>query len=307
MKVLMISGDRRVVEPGSEAAARLALQRSAVEQLDVFVWPQIDSMLRVGAAAWKGRYEVVTVQDPFWRGLVGYAAARLSGARLNVQVHADLAGQSALRRAIAAFLLRHADTVRVVSERVRKTLPAPVAERAQVLPVYSNLEPFMHIERRAHVRFAQTILWIGRFEPEKNPLRALSIVERVRAAGVDAGLIMLGAGSLEETLRRQAEQMALPVEFPGWQDPKEFLPVADVVLSTSAYESYGVSIIESLAAGVPVVSLDVGVAKEAGAVVCRPERMAETVVEVLRKKMRGELRIPVLDEAAWARAWRETL
>lgn len=65
--------------------------------------------------------------------------------------------------------------------------------------------------------------------------------------------------------------------------PAVFLETADVVLCTSLYESWGASIVEALAAGVPVVAPDVGVAKEAGATVVPRAQLAEAVVRVLEE------------------------
>jgi glycosyltransferase involved in cell wall biosynthesis len=87
----------------------------------------------------------------------------------------------------------------------------------------------------------------------------------------------------------------------------EYLKVADVVLSTSKHESYGASIIEALAAGVPVVSLDVGVAREAGASVVVPEQVVQATVEILHKGLRGQLQLAMASEEEWAVQWRETL
>ncbi len=294
-----------MLEPGSDAAKRLALQKSVVDQLDVFVWPAVHSALGVLRAA-RG-CDVVTTQDPFWRGLLGLVAARASGARLNVQVHADLDGQPFWRAWLAQFVLKQADRVRVVSQRVGRALP-PTKAKVSVLPIYIDLAPFNNIVRHPHPQFAKTLLWIGRFEAEKDPLQALVILEGVRRAGIDAGLVMLGDGSLGEALRTQAKQMSLPVQFPGWQNPIEFLSVADVVLSTSKYESYGASVVESLAAGVPVVSFDVGVARDAGAqIVEDAESMTQAVVQILTSPMSGVLQLSVLPKQEWAQQWKNTL
>src|SRR4051812_28906343 len=94
MKVLMISGDKRVLDAGTDAHRRLELQRGTVEQLDAYVWPQVHSAWEILRAARSTRPDVVTAQDPFWRGLLGWLVARACGAKLNVQVHADLSGQS---------------------------------------------------------------------------------------------------------------------------------------------------------------------------------------------------------------------
>jgi len=308
MKVLMISGDRNLLTEGSGAWARLELQRASVDQLDVYVWPQLHTWHEISLAGQKTVYDVVTAQDPFWRGLLAWRIARRTGAKLNIQIHTDLSAQPCMRRVLAYFLLRRADSVRVVSEKIKEFLaPLHLHATISVLPVFVDLAPYRSLPHRAHSRFKKTILWVGRFEPEKDPAYVLSILRSVRESGIDAGLILLGAGSLEESLRAVAKDVMPYVEFPGWQNPLPYLEMADVVVSTSKHESYGASMLEALAAGVPVVAPDVGIAKEAGAMIVPRKDLAAAVREVLHSGQRGELRITVLSREEWAKRWRETL
>ncbi len=289
MKVLMITGDKNF-----SASPRFALQRAQVERLEVVymgpgsVWPKIP----------EGHFDVVTVQDPFWRGLFAWRAARRMGARLNVQVH------TSVLTIFGKYILRKADSVRVVSEKIKKQVEGiGVKAPVRVLPIYIDISKFQNIARQPHDK--KIILWIGRFEDEKDPVSAISVLEKVLAAGIDVKLIMLGSGSLEKKLKQLA--VGLPVEFPGWQDPKRYLAQADVVLSTSKHESYGVSMIEALVASVPVVAPDIGVAREAGAVVVPREKLAETVAEVLKSGQCGELKLQLPDAHEWARRWEASL
>ena len=304
MKVLMISGDKHLLEEGTEAHARLALQKAQIEQLDVFVWPQVHSWYEISRAARENRYDIVTAQDPFWRGLLAWRVARQTGTKLNVQVHTDLRVQSLFRRRLAHFLLRRANSVRVVSEKLREQVHATGTKASvHVLSIYVDVNRFKNLVPTPHSQ--KTILWVGRFEHEKYPLSAVSVFQEVRAKGIDAKLIMLGTGSLERELRQLAG--TLPIEFPGWQDPKPYLQVANVVLCTSKRESYGASVLEALAAGIPVVAPDVGIAKEAGAIMASRPELAHAVIAVLNSGQRGELKIPMLSADEWAKRWRETL
>lgn len=304
MKILSISGDRHVVQEGTDAHTRHAAMRERVEALDVFVWPQLHSWWSVFRAARTRAYTLVTAQDPFWRGLLAWVVSRAHNLPLNVQVHTDLSAHTWWRRLMARLVLRRADSVRVVSEKIKKQVAATGTKaRTHVLPIYLDLERFRKVERLPHDRPA--ILWVGRFEAEKDPLSAIEVLREVRAQGVDAVLIMLGAGRLEKALRKAAKD--LPVEFAGWQPPEQYLPVADVVLSTSRHESWGASIIEALAAGVPVVAPDVGIARDAGAVVVDRAHQASAVARVLKEQSRGELALSFLDRDAWVERWKETL
>lgn len=327
MKVLMLTGDKRMLVPGTEAYARLELQRKQVDVLDALYWGRGALFAPMFV---RGEYDVVTVQDPLWRGLAGWVIARRLGARLNVQVHMDLGRTPRSRReksrwgraeicaanfgakdfsrrlrgVLAGFVLRRADSVRVVSEKIKEQVESlGVCAPVRVLPVYIDLSRFRTVVREPHG--TKTILWVGRFEAEKDPELALEVFKKVRES-TDARLVMLGKGSMERALKAQA--VGLPVEFPGWRDPLPYYATADVVLSTSSYESFGASIVEALAAGVPTVAPDVGIAREAGATVVPRERLAQAVAELLRSPAaRGELRLALLAADAWGARWKESL
>src|SRR3990167_8578451 len=105
MRVLMITGDRNFV-----SSERFSLQESVVEKLEVVYWGR-------GSAGWRmwpkipaGMFDVVTSQDPFWRGLFAWRAARRMGAKLNIQVH------TSVLNILGKFILRRADSIRVVSQ-----------------------------------------------------------------------------------------------------------------------------------------------------------------------------------------------
>src|SRR6185437_4720306 len=267
-------------------------------------WPQVHTLAQIFTAARKHHYDVITAQDPFWRGHLAHHLKQFFGGRLNIQVHTDLSAYSPFKRLFARLQLRSASSVRVVSEKIKaQVLAMGVRAPITVLPVFIDVSRFRTLQRESHSQ-QQTILWIGRFEPEKDPLFAIEILQQIRRS-VDAKLVMLGSGSLELDLKRIAKDLL--IEFPGWQDPAHYLARADVVLCTSKHESYGVSMIEALAAGVPVVAPDVGIAKGAGAIVVASDQLAEAVIDVLQTGKRGELKLHLPSKEEWAKAWRDSL
>ncbi|MGH7141440.1 MAG: glycosyltransferase [Minisyncoccia bacterium] len=292
MNVLTITGDKSF-GPGNK---RYELQRAQVDELVAVYWGRSSLWPKIP----QGTFDVVTSQDPFFRGLFAWHAARTRGAKLHIQVHTDLDAQPLLRHVLAQIVLCHADGIRVVSEKLKARVEkVGVRAPVSVLPIFINVSRFRSPVRKSHE--GKNMLWVGRFEEEKDPLAAISIFEKVRRETPDAKLIMLGKGSLEARLKDEAKNLA--VEFPGWQDPIPFLEKADVVLSTSKHESFGASIVEALAAGVPVVAPDVGIAREAGAFVVSREGLAQKVIEVLQSGVRAELKLHLSNAEEWARAW----
>ena len=65
--------------------------------------------------------------------------------------------------------------------------------------------------------------------------------------------------------------------------------------------------IEALAARIPVVAPDVGVAKEAGAIIADRDKLAERVIEVLKNPPQAHLKLPVLTGDEWVQAWKDSL
>jgi glycosyltransferase involved in cell wall biosynthesis len=310
MKVLMISGDKHLLDPNTGAGKRLLLQRGVVDQLDVVVWPQLHSTVHLYRMALKNKYDVITVQDPFWRGVIGIKCAWLSGAKLNVQVHTDLEAHSRFKRCVARFVLRRANSIRVVSEKIKPQV-GKIGTRAPmyVLPVFVDTEKFKHIVRRP--RSNPVLLWVGRFEEEKDPVLAVKVAKKVREKIPLVTMIMVGNGTLMDEVTREANNgpIQMPIEQPGWQtDLIMYYEQANVVLCTSKYESWGASIVEALAAGIPVVAPDVGIAEEYGAKVVPREKLAEAVIEVLNNKEQGHLKnISTYSASEWAQKWKESL
>lgn len=305
----MITGDKNF-KPGNP---RYDLQVGAVEELAVVYWGRGSAPPAGGWWMWpkipKGKFDVVTAQDPLWRGHLAAHLAWFFGAKINLQVHTDLSALPWLKRRFATFNLRKADSIRVVSEKIKQQVERiGVHATVTVLPVYIDIEKFKNITHQPQ-KNKKAILWVGRFEKEKDPLLAITVLEQVRKAGVDVKLVLLGAGNLEKLLRAEAVRLSLTdyIEFPGWCDPVEYLAVADVVLCTSKHESYGASIVEALAAGVAVVAPNVGVAREAGAIIASKEKLAEAVVDVLKSNKKGELKLHLPSAEEWAKRWEETL
>ena len=119
-------------------------------------------------------------------------------------------------------------------------------------------ERYSDTVRDTYAKPAQTLLvHCGRLSVEKKPHRSLAALAGLRAAGVDAVLVVAGDGPLRARLERAARRRSLPAVFAGFvTDPKQLatlLASADVVVAPGPVETFGLAALEALACGTPVV------------------------------------------------------
>jgi glycosyltransferase involved in cell wall biosynthesis len=306
MKLLIIGTDRNLFDPESAVRARAVRYSTLVDEMHIIVytlrrahheseriaenvyihptaswskllylpdaWVLGRSILRGNSSDW-----VVSVQDPFESGLAGYALSLTESAPFHVQLHTDLFSPewrsasllNAIRYVIGLFLLRAADGIRVVSERVKKgvRLLGVSDDRITVVPIY--VETGGVAERtdltRSYPGYGKFVLSVGRFEWEKNFPSLLRAFKDVRKSHQDALLIIIGTGREHQRLTSIAEWLGVDehVRFLPWShDVSVYLRGAHCYVQPSLYEGWGMAVIEALAAGTPVVMTDVGCAGE---------------------------------------------
>ncbi|MFE9123452.1 glycosyltransferase [Streptomyces sp. NPDC007172] len=112
--------------------------------------------------------------------------------------------------------------------------------------------------RARHARGARVLLLLcSRLSVEKRPGLALDALVALRRAGVRAALVVAGDGPLAGSLKRRAAAERLPVEFLGHIADREALAdlqaAADICLAPGPAETFGLSALEALACGTPVV------------------------------------------------------
>lgn len=113
-----------------------------------------------------------------------------------------------------------------------------------------------------------TILSVGRVDEEKNPLMLADVLKRLVDEGGEWRLVAIGEGSLEQALRDRLHELGLGEvgSLRGYVDQSELPAVyrqSHVLLITSHTEGLPQVVLEAFAAGLPVVSTDVGGIAEA--------------------------------------------
>jgi glycosyltransferase involved in cell wall biosynthesis len=101
------------------------------------------------------------------------------------------------------------------------------------------------------------LLGIGRMTQQKRPLDLLEVLKSVRASIPSAVAVWVGDGEQRTVFEQKAQEMGLTpyVRVTGWvKDVRPYIGAASVVVSTSAFESFGYNVAEALAMERPVVA-----------------------------------------------------
>jgi len=205
--------------------------------------------------------------------ITGFLAQQMLGARppkLITTLHGTditLVGQDRTFFEITRFGIERSDGVTAVSEFLKKMTVEvfEIAKPIQVIPNFVDLSSFCRTrgyrDRSAFAPPGQKILLhVSNFRPVKRVLDVVRIHEKV-IREVPAVLLMVGEGPERASAQALARRLGIydHVRFLGRQDRiEEFTGVADVFLLPSELESFGLSALEALACGVPVVGSDAG-------------------------------------------------
>jgi phosphatidylinositol alpha-mannosyltransferase len=106
------------------------------------------------------------------------------------------------------------------------------------------------------------LLFIGRHEPRKGLLELLKAYRLLRKTGCDCRLLVVGTGPQEREARRYVMTRRLQgVEFLGRvsdEEKAQLLKTADVFIApATGRESFGIVLLEAMAAGCPIVASDI--------------------------------------------------
>ena len=149
-----------------------------------------------------------------------------------------------------------------------------------------------------------TLLFVGNLVNQKGVKYLLEAKKQLES---DAELLIVGDGPLKEELELQAKDISGVIFLGARRDVERIIPSADLLILPSISEGFPITLLESLASGVPVVATRVGgvrdiVKKEIGLVVepADPKALSEAIDTLLknnklRLEMKGRCREAVLN------------
>jgi glycosyltransferase involved in cell wall biosynthesis len=340
MKVLSLSLDQHILDKESVVAVRNARYGEALELYTIIVPSdssaivalsptttvygtggktravQFFNMLRLASSMMKkGGHDVITSQDTYYLGLIGFFLSRVYKAGHEVQV-LGIEKLTPLRKLISKFTLSHAHSIRVLSLRLKKRLITEFGikeDNMNLVPIYvevsslgfnasASFEEEQELKRH-QAEFNENygnrfnIVSVNRLVPIKNIPMQIEAVARLKDEFPQVLLHVLGDGPLKEELQKMIEERQISahviLQGPRFKtDLGSFLTESDCFVLTSNFEGYGMVIVEAATAGAPIVMTDVGcageVVKDQESALVVPINDVDAYTEALRRMLTDE-------------------
>jgi N-acetyl-alpha-D-glucosaminyl L-malate synthase BshA len=246
-----------------------------VSTYSLFEYPPHDLALaaKMAEVARDFSLDLLHVHYAIPHAIAGFLAQQMLGARaprLVTTLHGTdvtLVGQDRSFVDITRFGIERSDGVTAVSEFLRQMTidEFQVTKPIEVVPNFVDLSRHCAESAYRDVRaFApqgeKILLHMSNFRPVKRVLDIVRVLERVNRE-IPTVLLMVGDGPERASAQALARRLGISqsVRFLGRQDRiEQFTGVAHVYLLLSELESFGLSALEAMACGVPVIGTDVG-------------------------------------------------
>jgi phosphatidylinositol alpha-mannosyltransferase len=265
--------------------------------------PDPSAALRTIRALRDEQFDVVHLHEPIAPGPTLTALVFSTGPMVGTFHRAGISSLVRSLRPLAVWALGHLDLRAAVSEEARETAEKAVGGTYEV--VWNGIDVDLYQDAEPWPTEGPTIIFIGRHEPRKG---LAVLVEAMRRLGPEVTLWVGSQGPETEQLR-QATTDDPRIQWLGVLSEGEKvrrIRGADVLCAPSLHgESFGVILLEGMAAGTPIVGSDLAgyrtVANQGEAILVPPGD-AGALAEGLRAALRGGDEIDSMVELGLKRA-----
>ena len=212
----------------------------------------------------EGQFDVIHAHD-WLTYFAGIAAKRVSGKPLVVHMHAtefDRSGENINRRvyAIEKAGVQAADRVIAVSELTRRIVIGKYGIPADKVVTVHNAVRFGESEEAAPERAVKdkVVTFLGRITYQKGPDYFVEAAAKVLQRVSDVRFVMAGSGDLMNHVVRRVAQLGIAdrFHFTGFLkggEVQRMFRLSDVYVMPSVSEPFGISPLEAMRSGVPVI------------------------------------------------------
>lgn len=212
----------------------------------------------------EGQFDVIHAHD-WLTYFAGIAAKRVSGKPLVVHMHAtefDRSGENINRRvyAIEKAGMQAADRVIAVSELTRRIVIGKYGILADKVVTVHNAVRFGESEDAVPERAVKdkVVTFLGRITYQKGPDYFVEAAAKVLQRVSDVRFVMAGSGDLMNHVVRRVAQLGIAdrFHFTGFLkggEVQRMFRLSDVYVMPSVSEPFGISPLEAMRSGVPVI------------------------------------------------------
>lgn len=134
------------------------------------------------------------------------------------------------------------------------------------------------------------ICFVGRLTEQKNPIRFINLISKIKKQKKDIKVIMVGDGELRESCQQEIKRLSLNknIKLVGFQkNPYNYMEQSKIFLLPSLWEGYGLVIFEALTLGLPCFATKVGgmsnlINEKCGNFCDTDEEFVESIVSTLK-------------------------
>ncbi len=178
-----------------------------------------------------------------------------------------LVGRDQTYAPVVTFSINESDAITAVSQNLKEETFRffPIEKDIQVITNFVDMKRFSysdknHFKKMLAPNDERIMVHVSNFRKVKRVEDVIKVFEKVHAK-IPSKLLMIGDGPerpAAEELCRSLE-ICNDIRFLGKQDQMdEILSITDLFILPSQYESFGLSALEAMACGVPVISTNAG-------------------------------------------------
>lgn len=221
------------------------------------------------------KYEIILTDDVSVSGLAGFFLHKLKGMNYMIQLHGwpEACKNKSKGRNVTFQMQRK---ILKSSERIIFAFPDVKGclmklkindSKYRELPLGVDLEKFSPSSEQKDLLREKlkipsdnfVIGFVGRLSPEKGLFSAVNIISSMQQK-IDQKitLVIIGTGEIEKDLRDTAKNMNVDCRFLGHQScTAKWYNIMDLYLALSSRETFGLSVLEAMATGIPVVASNI--------------------------------------------------
>lgn len=234
-----------------------------------------DAIKRAKEILKANKIDIITTEDPFITGLVGYKLKKKYRLPLNVQVHVDFCNnpywikdeaENRFFNLLGKWVLKRADTIRIgTSYEKDKLIKLGIkGDRIGVIPVHSNFGKFAEAngenlrKQLLSDKFDYLLFTAARITNQKDLGTMIKAFRILRNSFPRALLIIAGDGPERKTAENLVRKLSLEdnIRFIGAVDHNilpDYYSACDIFLLSSIFEGTCITIAEAASAGKVVV------------------------------------------------------